>query len=87
MNSENRVETRKTTTYVDWGGARIKLTWRAGNSLPDRRLITSVHGFCFDVAKLLLVDLETRGWDFPGGHIEAGESPEECFKREVMEEA
>ncbi|WP_353618164.1 NUDIX domain-containing protein [Bacillus sp. 22-7] len=32
------------------------------------------------------MNLQDRGWDIPGGHIEKGESPEHCFKREVMEE-
>lgn len=33
-----------------------------------------------------MVDDNHRGWDFPGGHIEPGESPEDCFKREAQEE-
>ena len=75
-----------TTIYVNWGEAKVKLTWKCDIQLPINHLITSVHGFCFRENKLLLVDLNHRGWDFPGGHIEPNETPEECFKREVMEE-
>jgi 8-oxo-dGTP pyrophosphatase MutT (NUDIX family) len=33
-----------------------------------------------------MTNLNARGWDIPGGHTEAGESPEETLHREVMEE-
>ncbi len=75
-----------TTTYVNWGEAKVKLTWRPESHIPQYNLITSVHGFCFHKNKLLLVNLNHRGWDFPGGHIELNETPVECLKREAMEE-
>ncbi|AQQ55550.1 NUDIX hydrolase [Planococcus lenghuensis] len=75
-----------TVSYVKWGEATVKLSWESNNVLPDYGLITSVHGFCFYEDQLLLVDLNHRGWDFPGGHIEENETPEGCFQREAMEE-
>lgn len=77
---------QRVCTYVDWDGHKVKLTWNPSDSLPVRKLITSVHGFGFYKGKLMMVDLDDRGWDFPGGHIEAGEMVEACFKREAMEE-
>ncbi|WP_419961766.1 NUDIX hydrolase [Psychrobacillus sp. BM2] len=75
-----------TTKYVSWGNSKIKLTWKRDSQLPPRNLITSVHGFCLKEGKLLLVNLNHRGWDFPGGHIEHEETPEDCLKREAYEE-
>ena len=59
-----------TTIYVNWEDAKVELTWQRDTQLPITHLITSVHGFCFRENKLLLVDLNHRGWDFPGGHID-----------------
>lgn len=75
-----------TSTYVNWGNGKVKLTWVPGVHILEENLITSTHGFCFYNGQLLLVNLNSRGWDIPGGHIELDETPEECFRREAMEE-
>lgn len=71
---------------MNWGNSKVKLTWKCDSQLPPRKLITSVHGFCFKEEKILLVNLDHRGWDFPGGHIEEEETSEDCLKREAYEE-
>lgn len=75
-----------TTIIANWGEAIVKLTWTATDVTPEHQLITSVHGLCFYEGKVMLVDLHNRGWDFPGGHIEDGESSLACLQREAMEE-
>lgn len=36
--------------------------------------------------KILLVNHPMRGWEFPGGHIEVNETPEQALERELGEE-
>lgn len=53
--------------FVYWGDARIKLSWVKSSTLPPFNLITSIHSYCFYEEQLLLVNLNERGWNFPGG--------------------
>lgn len=40
-----------------------------------------------DLGEILLVNSPWRGWEYPGGLIEPGETFQEALKREVREEA
>jgi len=73
---------------IYWGeNNSTEVQFHTAESLPKNTdNITSVMGAIFHEGKLLLTK-PRRGWGLPGGHIEANESPEECLKRECIEEA
>ncbi|WP_282020741.1 NUDIX hydrolase [Planomicrobium okeanokoites] len=73
--------------YVNWGGHIISLSWEPYRKMKSNDIVTSVHGYCFFEGKVVLVHVDGRGFNVPGGHIESGESPEETLHREVYEEA
>ncbi|MFZ5826741.1 MAG: NUDIX domain-containing protein [Bacillota bacterium] len=64
----------------------MRITFMPGAPLPSTELVTSAHGFCFHEGKVMLVNLNHRGGDIPGGHREGDESPAEAFAREAREE-
>ncbi|WP_397539317.1 NUDIX hydrolase [Rummeliibacillus pycnus] len=72
---------------VDWDGQKVNLTWIPKYLLRNQDIITSVHAICIQNDKVLLSKIKNRGFNYPGGHIEKGESPEEALHREVYEEA
>lgn len=77
-----------TTLQTTWGIHEVTLTWIPATNIPEKYIVSSAHGICFHEDRIAMVNLfESRGWDFPGGHMEVGETPNECFAREAMEEA
>lgn len=54
----------------------------------DKNHFVSVAGLVLhDSHEILLVKSPLRGWEFPGGMVEAGESLQSALKREVFEES
>lgn len=54
--------------YVNWGGHKVKLTWLP-KKIIDIQKVTSIHGYCFYKGSILLVNVEGRGFNIPGGHV------------------
>ncbi len=75
------------TEHIIWQGTEITLTWESGPALP-RLPVRQVSGVCLTGAgQIVLVSERGRDWTLPGGHPEAGETPERTLAREVAEEA
>ncbi|HEX5582710.1 NUDIX hydrolase [Gaiella sp.] len=86
MSAERTVQVRHDLHWLPAGStARLVVA----DELPPPELVTAVHLLAFDRDSLLMVDVRAdgRGWNPPGGHREADESPEEAATREAQEEA
>ncbi|MEU5867300.1 NUDIX hydrolase [Nonomuraea sp. NPDC047529] len=74
---------------VPWIPVDHRLDVILSSALPPAGSTTSAFAFVSDsIGRTLLtcVDRVGRGWDIPGGHLEAGESATEAVVRELQEE-
>lgn len=60
----------------EYAGRRTSTWFIESEWLPPSDLTMAALGFMFEGESLLLARISGREWDLPGGHIEAGETPE-----------
>jgi 8-oxo-dGTP diphosphatase len=56
------------------------------DEMPPAELCSSAFGIAFSDNQVLLTRLKKKGWNFPGGRIDTGETPTQAAVREVFEE-
>ena len=78
------------TALAEWSGAwgALELHMRAylGDEMPAIEYVTSARAVVFRDDSVLVVREPGDEHILPGGRLEAGESPEEAARREVIEE-
>ena len=60
-------------------------SWRESGQFPVHSV--SAAGLVFREGRVLLIRTARRGWEYPGGVIEQGESVLDALKREILEES
>lgn len=70
---------------VVWHGRQV--TFRPRRTWRGLERIYAVLLFAFFGDRVVLSDIEGRGWSIPSGHILPDETPEAAIRREAMEEA
>ena len=66
-----------------WGNDSI-VSFEATEQMPPHEMTSIAGGFVFHQDKLVVVNVPGRGWEIIGGRIDVGETPEETFCREAM---
>lgn len=74
-------------TDLPWAPAPNELAVHLDSPIPHDHPVTSVVVLARDAAgRVLLTLVRSRGWDLPGGHVEAQEDPLSAATRELLEE-
>lgn len=68
-----------------WPETNSRVEFFPGTAFPELP-VTAVKIYVFQDNELLLTNINARGWDLPGGHVEPGETPEQAIVRELHEE-
>lgn len=56
-------------------------------SSPPRHIVAACALVSNEAGEILLVKTKRRGWEFPGGQVEAGETLTQALRREIVEES
>ncbi|QIA27554.1 NUDIX domain-containing protein [Thermaerobacter sp. PB12/4term] len=79
---------RRRTDLLPAARRRVTLTPVARDVVPSFEQVTSVGVVAFTAEGKVVVTLQSRGFDIPGGHVQLGDRTlEETARREALEEA
>ncbi|PWW26224.1 8-oxo-dGTP diphosphatase [Cytobacillus oceanisediminis] len=70
-------------TFFDANGGEVRLSFKKGAFDKEPKHVLVI---CRFEGRWLLTNHKERGWEFPGGKAERGESLEDAARREVFEE-